>query len=144
MKNKKGFTLIELLAVIIILSIIMIIAVPKILDVIENSKRSAAISSAKGYVKALSTQNTMSQLDNKYQIYMSGEYNVNELNIKNIKGTKPKDGKIILKNGKIIGGSYLCMDDYTIVYKNNNFSISEEKCDSIQKNYESIKKSWTR
>ena len=38
MKNKKGFTLIELLAVIVILSIIMIIAVPKILDVIENSK----------------------------------------------------------------------------------------------------------
>lgn len=138
MKNKKGFTLIELLAVIVILSIIMIIAVPKILDVIENSKKSAAISSAKGYVKALSTQNAMSQLDNKYQTYMSGEYNVNELNVKNVKGNKPKDGKIILKNGKVIGGSFLCMDDYTVVYKNNTFSISEEKCENIQKNYESI------
>ena len=41
MKNKKGFTLIELLAVIVILAIIMVIAVPKILNVIDNSKSKA-------------------------------------------------------------------------------------------------------
>ena len=38
MKREKGFTLIELLAVIIILSVIMVIAVPKVLDVINKSK----------------------------------------------------------------------------------------------------------
>ena len=41
MKNKKGFTLIELLAVIVILAIIMVVAVPKILDIIENSRKRA-------------------------------------------------------------------------------------------------------
>ena len=45
--NKKGFTLIELLVVIIILSIILIIAVPKINDAINNSKKNAFLSSIK-------------------------------------------------------------------------------------------------
>ena len=38
MKKKKGFTLVELLAVIVILAVILIIAMPKISDVIKNSK----------------------------------------------------------------------------------------------------------
>ena len=42
MKKEKGFTLIELLAVIVILAILMVVAVPKILNVIENSRKSAA------------------------------------------------------------------------------------------------------
>ena len=38
MKKGNGFTLIELLAVIAILAIILVISIPKILDVIEESK----------------------------------------------------------------------------------------------------------
>lgn len=36
--NKKGFTLIELLAIIVILGIILVISVPNIMNVYENSK----------------------------------------------------------------------------------------------------------
>ena len=39
MKKKNGFTLVELLAVIVILAIILVIAVPKILNVIEETKK---------------------------------------------------------------------------------------------------------
>ena len=39
--KKKGFTLVELLGVITILSLILLISVPKILDVINNSKINA-------------------------------------------------------------------------------------------------------
>ncbi len=46
-KNKKGFTLVELLAVIVILAVILIIAMPKITDVIKNSKIASFESSAK-------------------------------------------------------------------------------------------------
>ena len=48
MKNKgRGFTLVELLAVIVILAVILIIAMPKISDVIKNSKIASFESSAK-------------------------------------------------------------------------------------------------
>ena len=47
MKNKNGFTLVELLAVIVILAIILVIAVPKISDTIKNSKKASFESSAK-------------------------------------------------------------------------------------------------
>ena len=58
MKKEKGFTLIELLAVIVILAILMVIAVPKILNVIENTRKSAAESSIKLVKDAIKTQVT--------------------------------------------------------------------------------------
>ena len=47
MKNKKGFTLIELLAVIVILGILMLIAIPSVTKYIDSSKRET-------YIKSLS------------------------------------------------------------------------------------------
>lgn len=51
-KGNKGFTLIELLAVIIILSVIALIAVPTIMGIIEETKASAAKDSAYGFISA--------------------------------------------------------------------------------------------
>ena len=51
-KKKKGFTLIELLAVIIILGIIMIIAIPSIAEYIDYSRRNSYVATAKGYLDA--------------------------------------------------------------------------------------------
>ena len=45
--NKKGFTLIELLAVIIILGILMIIAIPSVTKYINDSRKNAYVDSAK-------------------------------------------------------------------------------------------------
>ena len=47
MKKKKGFTLVELLAVIVILAVILIIAMPKISEVINNSKKASFEATAK-------------------------------------------------------------------------------------------------
>ena len=47
MKNKKGFTLIELLAVVIILGILMVIAVPAVSQYIDGSRKSSYVSTAK-------------------------------------------------------------------------------------------------
>ena len=47
MKKKKGFTLVELLAVIVILAVILIIAMPKISDVIKNSKEASLETTSK-------------------------------------------------------------------------------------------------
>lgn len=54
--NKKGFTLIELLAVIIILGVLMIIAIPAVTSYIQNSRKSAYVDTAGAYVSAVRTK----------------------------------------------------------------------------------------
>ncbi|MDD6388068.1 MAG: BspA family leucine-rich repeat surface protein [Bacilli bacterium] len=50
---KRGFTLIELLAVILILGIISLIAIPAISNIIDEAKFNAATRSAENYIKAV-------------------------------------------------------------------------------------------
>lgn len=45
--KKKGFTLVELLAVIVILAVILVIALPQMMDTIDDAKEASLISSAK-------------------------------------------------------------------------------------------------
>lgn len=52
MKNNKGFTLIEILAVVIILGILMIIAIPSVSEYISNSRDSSFITSAEKFIDA--------------------------------------------------------------------------------------------
>ena len=63
--KKKGFTLIELLAVIVILAVIAVIATPAVLNVIEDSKKSAAEASARSIVGAAKTHYMKNIMDNK-------------------------------------------------------------------------------
>jgi len=58
-KNTKAFTLIELLAVIIILGILMIIAIPSVTSYINNSRKSAYIDTAKQVIA--STRNFVNE-----------------------------------------------------------------------------------
>ena len=52
-RNKRGFTLIELLAVITIMGILMLVAIPVVSRVIENSRRDIFVDSAKAYANAV-------------------------------------------------------------------------------------------
>ena len=51
--NRKGFTLIELLAVITIMGILMLVAIPAVSRTIENTRRDTFASTAKSYINAL-------------------------------------------------------------------------------------------
>jgi len=53
--NKNGFTLVELLAVIVIMGILMIIAIPAISRVIENSRKDTFVDIAKSYANSAKT-----------------------------------------------------------------------------------------
>ena len=57
--KKNGFTLVELLAVIVILAIILVIAVPKITDTIDNARRGSFESSIKMVAAQAETQKTV-------------------------------------------------------------------------------------
>ena len=110
MNKNKGFTLIELLAVIVLLAILMVIAVPKILNVIENSRKSAAESSIKLVKDAIKTQVTSeSMMGTNFTSDESGCYtfNFDDQNSGNAK-------ELQLKNKENITG--------TIKYCNGNFT----------------------
>ncbi|MBP3445523.1 MAG: prepilin-type N-terminal cleavage/methylation domain-containing protein [Bacilli bacterium] len=99
--KKKGFTLIELLAVIIILSVIALIAVPKILGIMKDVRRSSFKSSASGIVE--STKNYYSKQTGNYDF--TGEvfkFNNNKPNELDYDGKNPTEGHVTLKeNGEI-------------------------------------------
>ena len=78
MKQKKGFTLVELLAVIVILAVILIIAMPKISDVIKNSKESSLETTAKLIASQAEKKYTENQvLDNSSTIKCSDVVKIN-------------------------------------------------------------------
>ena len=57
MKNKKGFTLVELLAVIVILGVLLLVAVPSVTTIQTKAKQNAADDQALMVLKAIETCN---------------------------------------------------------------------------------------
>lgn len=98
-ENQKGFTLIELLAVIVILGIIAVIAIPLIGNVISNSKDSADVATAR-------------QVYDAARLYVIGESDGNFKTVSNVTITQMQttgylDNPIVLPSTKkvIIAGT---------------------------------------
>ena len=128
--KKKGFTLIELLAVIVILAVIALIATPAVLNIIEDSKQSAAEASARNIAssaKAYYMQNLM--------------YNITTGTVDLSKNIFPYDGDKASKgylsydaNGNAYGKMYV--NNYCIEIKSDGTIIStktnESDCDTTK------------
>ena len=129
-KNKKGFTLLELLAVIVILAIIALIATPIALNMINNAKKSAAVDSAYGYIKAIEYNNTMAEMNKKYtkieDTTTEEGIPVSQINVK-VKGTKPNGGKVKITKGRV---SYadLCINSYKVIYDGSKAAVKGSDC----------------
>ena len=145
MKNKKknGFTLIELLAIIVILAIIAVITVPIILNIIDNSRKGAAIDSAygykdavdKAYVQELAKPNQGSlKLNGTYEVQSDGTLqpatgstfgvtNYNTLPV-SVSGDKPTSGTLTYSNNVLTSGT-LVIGDYTATYSNGSFTAAK-------------------
>ena len=61
--NRKGFTLVELLAIIVILAVILVVAIPPILDAMDNSKKKSLENSAKSVASGWSNNIAAALLD---------------------------------------------------------------------------------
>ena len=96
---KKGFTLIELLGVLTVLAIISFIAVPIIINIINDSRDKALERSLEGYIKAVNTtiaqksrestfENAICTIESNGNLNCDDEvYEISAKNIDNISGT---------------------------------------------------------
>ena len=136
MKNKKGFTLIELLAVIVVLAIIALIATPIVMNTIKNTKKGAAERTADNYIKQVETAVAELRIDGtkisdgEYTIDKDGNLTGNGLTEPitiDISGTKPKGGRVEIKNGGVTTRTIALMDDYGVSYdtENNKYTAQE-------------------
>lgn len=75
--NHKAFTILEFLMVIVVLAIIALIAVPIIRNKIENSRKNAAVTSAKNYIKTVEKYIEESKTETEVEKLEQGQkYNV--------------------------------------------------------------------
>ena len=126
---KKGFTLVELLAVIIILAIVALIALPIIMDVVEDSRKSAAKSGAAmvlSSVKNYFAENYFNTEFNGYTCSINNRTGCTELSLE---GDRPDSAAITLSKDGFVNGS-VTIGKYTYYYCNN--MLTDIDCANIK------------
>lgn len=109
--NKKGFTLIELLAVIVILAILMLLATPSVLKIMNNAQKSAFETEAATILSAAKTQyaadagtiecydkNNLTTIDKNFSEKASFKVVISEVNNKLTYTVSYTDGKYNVLN----------------------------------------------
>ncbi len=129
---KKGFTLIEILAVIGILGLLIILALPTVMNLYYNSVRNTFELNAKNILKAAENAYDVAKI-NRIQrqttiyTYEAGEESVSGNMEMNFSGSKPENGVVTInKNGTV--AFYLYNGKYCATkLSNSNEVIIEEK-----------------
>ena len=128
MENKKAFTLVELIAVIAILGMIMIIAVPKVYNSIVSNKKRTFIINAKNIVRQLEYDNLEFNTFTKIPLEDLGLKKISSKNI-DLKNSVAYivDDEIVLD---LVGKSdykdfYLC----NLAYTNEDYIVQNTPCD---------------
>ena len=119
--KKKGFTLIELLAVIVILGLLSIIAIPKVTSIIKSSKKSSYDISINNLIRALNSiavdkKATLTPFDGCRIDFDNGSNTCTDLEYS---GELPDSGSISVDSDGIVNGS--------VKYDNYEFNILDNK-----------------
>lgn len=127
---KKGFTLVELLSVIVILAVISLIATPKLVGVVETSRKSAKENSAKGYINSVNDQIVSNEFDEETSTIKDGTYYtalLKEVYKLKVSGEEPiEDSWVTIDNSTVTDYS-LRFGDYIIDSTEPTFKVTDEK-----------------
>lgn len=88
--NKKGFTLVELLAVVVIMGILLLVAIPAIQKTIQNSKKDTFANSTKEMVNAVKNAYASDELGSNCPNGVDGTYYVKFSDANNLLETEFK------------------------------------------------------
>lgn len=115
--NKKGFTLVELLAVIVILGVLLLIAVPSVTNIINNSKKKAFVSAAKLMIENVESAASI-EITTEGAFSKGCYININSIELE--RGNKGTGYVIVDANGK-----------GKIYYNENNYYVSGLKISEL-------------
>ena len=108
MKRKKGFTLVELLATLVVLSIILGIAIPKIGDMVKESRKRAFFTDSKSIIRQIQYKNQEFSSENLANLDLGG-INVEGINLNESNAYFDNDTIFLDLVGKDkYEGMYLC------------------------------------
>ena len=129
--KKKGFTLVELLAVIIILSIIALIAVPRVIEQIESTRQESFRASVRSVFEAVNNylaSTTEASDIPKSGIFIPDDVIYKRLNLKNqnfVSGRIYRDTDDIIKVENISNGTYCASGS------KNELVVAKGSCDKL-------------
>ncbi len=120
-KNKNAFTLIELLAVIVILAVILVIAIPRILDVIEESKKDSIKSSARMIINSAEKKNMIDKVNGSTEeVTCDNSVKLSKEDYESCKITIDEEGKATIN---LVGKGKF--DGYKCIGTNDNLACGQ-------------------
>ena len=120
-KNKSGFTLIELLAVIVILAVILVIAIPRILNVIDESKLDSIKSSARMIINSAEKKNMIDKVNGSTEeITCDNSVKLSKEDYESCKITIDEEGKATIN---LVGKGKF--DGYKCIGTNDNLNCTK-------------------
>ena len=120
-KKKNAFTLIELLAVIVILAVILVIAIPRILNVIEESKKDSIKSSARMIINSAEKKNMIDKVNGSTEeVTCDNSVKLSKEDYESCKITIDEEGKATIN---LVGKGKF--DGYKCIGTNDNLNCTK-------------------
>ena len=120
-KKKNAFTLIELLAVIVILAVILVIAIPRILNVIEESKKDSIKSSARMIINSAEKKNMIDKVNGSTEeVTCDNSVKLSKEDYESCKITIDEEGKATIN---LVGKGKF--DGYKCIGTNDNLACGQ-------------------
>ena len=121
MKKRNAFTLIELLAVIVILAVILVISIPRILDVIDESKLDSIKSSARMIINSAEKKNMIDKVnESTEEVTCDNSVKLSKEDYESCKITIDEEGKATID---LVGKGKF--DGYKCIGTNDNLNCTK-------------------